>query len=167
MRGFWEPQDCLHSDWELESPLRVQVGSSIRKAVQAMGPAARGCQAVFSIISSEEDRPEEGVVTMEASLISYSAALSVPTMCWFPASCKMLASVDSISIQKGVSPCSLKSLSQSCFPLSKMTPCFTPLLSPSCCPLPSVEPLQSWARHSQCRIPCRDPPKARQLRDGC
>lgn len=145
----------------------MQVGSSIRKAVHAMGPAARGCQAVFSIISSQEGRPEEGMVTVEASLISYSAALSVPRMCWFPASCKMLASVDSIRIQQGVSPCLLKSLSQSCFPLSKMIPCCTPLLRPSCCPLPSVGPLQSCARHSQCRFPCRDPPKPLQLRDGC
>ena len=95
---------CLHSSWEVKSPLRMQVGSSVRKVLQAVGLAAHGCQAVFSIISSQEGRPEEGVVTMEASLILYSAALSVPMMCWFPASREVLASIDSFRIQKGVSP---------------------------------------------------------------
>lgn len=76
---------CLDSDWELKSPLKIQVGSSIRTAVQAMSPAAHGCRALSSISSSQEGRPEEGVVTMETSLILYSAAPSVPTMCWFPA----------------------------------------------------------------------------------
>lgn len=41
--GFMEATRLyLHSDWELKPPLRVQVGSSIRKAMQAMGLAAMG-----------------------------------------------------------------------------------------------------------------------------
>lgn len=76
----------LHSDWELKPPLRLQVGSSIRKAMQAMGLAGHGSQPLFFIIISQEGRSEEGMVTVEASLILYSAALFVPTMCcWFPA----------------------------------------------------------------------------------
>lgn len=69
------------SDWELKSLPWMQVGSSIRKAMQAMGPAAHGCQALSFIISSQEGRPEEGMVTVETSLTFYSAALSVPRMC--------------------------------------------------------------------------------------
>jgi len=48
---------CSHSDWELKS-LRMQVGSSVRKTVQTMGPA-------------------KGMV-----IYLYSAALFAPTMCW-------------------------------------------------------------------------------------
>lgn len=61
-RGLREPQDCLYSGWELKFPdeLRMKVGSGVRKAVQAMGPAAHGYQAVFSTHSSQEGRPEEG-----------------------------------------------------------------------------------------------------------
>lgn len=59
--GFMEATRLyLHSDWELKPLLRIQVGSSIRNSVQAMGPAAHGSQALLFTIGSQEGRSEEG-----------------------------------------------------------------------------------------------------------
>lgn len=81
-------------------------------------------------------------------------------LCWFPASCKVLLSVDSFRMQKGLNPCLLKSFSL--FYSLQNDPLAAPPLLPSALHgahkavpgIPSAEPL-------------RDPPQALQLGDGC
>lgn len=121
-----------------------------------MGPAAHECPVVSSIPNIQEGRPEERVVTME--LLSFCT--QQPFLRWFPASCDVLVSVDSFRMQKGVSPCLLKSFSL--FSSVQNDPLAALPLLPSALHgahkaapgIPSAEPL-------------RDPPKSLQLGDGC
>lgn len=81
-------------------------------------------------------------------------------LCWFPAPCKVPVSVDSLRMQKGLSPCLLKSFYL--FSSVQNDPLAAPPLLPfalhrahKAVPgIPSAEPL-------------RDPPQALQLGVGC
>lgn len=82
-----------------------------------------------------------------------------PFLCWFPASYKVLVSVDSFRKQKALSPCLLKSFSL--FSSVQNDPLAAPPLLPSA--LHRAHKAVSGIPRAE---PLRDPPKSLQLGDG-